>query len=211
MVYQVQQAQMLDPYKTDDVYYLALWQDTTLLWCSVTRKESIKKLNQSGWTSRQIQHVIKVIEEDCNGDISWATTQRLLNHEPIEYITGYDYFMNLKLHVSKDVLLPRPETEDLLDLIFQHIPTTNALQTSFLDIGTGSPMYRLVLKQRYSTAQVHAIDVCPKALAIAEKNSQMHGLSLSLRECDILKLNEWKGGKLKYIVSNPIFHPLNAT
>ena len=174
----------------------------------MTRQESIEKLNQSGWTSRQVQHVMKVIEEDCSGDISWASiTQRLLNHEPIEYITGYDYFMNLKLHVSKDVLLPRPETEDLLDHIFQHIPTTNAQQTSFLDIGTGSGCIALALKQRYSTAQVHAIDVCPKALAIAEKNSQMHGLSLSLRECDILKLNEWEGGKLKYIVSNPPYIP----
>ena len=174
----------------------------------MTRQESIEKLNQSGWTSRQVQHVMKVIEEDCSGDISWASiTQRLLKHEPIEYITGYDYFMNLKLHVSKDVLLPRPETEDLLDLIFQHIPTKNAQQTSFLDIGTGSGCIALALKQRYSTAQVHAIDVCPKALAIAEKNSQMHGLSLSLRECDILKLNEWEGVKLKYIVSNPPYIP----
>ncbi|OUW75891.1 MAG: protein-(glutamine-N5) methyltransferase, release factor-specific [Saprospirales bacterium TMED214] len=174
----------------------------------MTRQESIEKLNQAGWTSRQIQHVMKVIEEDCNGDISWAAiTQRLLNHEPIEYITGYDYFMNLKLHVSKDVLLPRPETEDLMALIFQHIPTENTAKASFLDIGTGSGCIALALKQRYSTAQVHAIDVCPKALAIAEKNSQMHDLSLSLRECDILKLNDWEGGKLKYIVSNPPYIP----
>ena len=80
---------------------------------------------------------MKVLEEDCNGDISWAgITQRLLNHEPIEYITGYDYFMNLKLQVSKDVLLPRPETEDLLALIFQHILAENTDKASFLDIGT---------------------------------------------------------------------------
>ena len=137
--YQVQQAEKLDPCKTDDVYYLALWQDTTLIGYSMTRQESIEKLNRAGWTSKQIQHVMKVIEEDRNGDISWAAiTQRLLNHEPIEYITGYDYFMNLKLHVSKDVLLPRPETEDLMALIFQHIPSENTVKASFLDIGTGS-------------------------------------------------------------------------
>ena len=174
----------------------------------MTRQESIEKLNQSGWTSRQIQHVMKVIEEDCNEDVSWSTiTQRLLNHEPIEYITGYDYFMNLKLHVSEDVLLPRPETEDLLDLIFQHIPTANTDKADILDVGTGSGCIALALKQRYSTAQVYAIDVCPKALAIAEKNSQMHDLSLSLRECDILKLKDWEGGKFKYIVSNPPYIP----
>ncbi len=174
----------------------------------MTRQESIKKLNQAGWTSRQIQHVVKVIEEDCSGDISWAgITQRLLNHEPIEYITGYDYFMHLKLHVSRDVLLPRPETEDLLAHFFQHIPVASTDQVSMLDIGTGSGCIALVLKQRYSTAQVHAMDVCPKALAIAEKNSQMHDLSLSLRECDILKPNDWEGGKLKYIVSNPPYIP----
>ena len=174
----------------------------------MTRQESIEKLNQSGWTSKQIQHVMKVIEEDCRGDISWSIiTQRLLNHEPIEYITGYDYFMNLKLHVSKDVLLPRPETEDLLALIFQHIPAEHTDKASFLDIGTGSGCIALSLKQRNLTAHVHALDVCPKALAIAEKNSKMHGLSLSLRECDILELNEWEGGKLKYIVSNPPYIP----
>ena len=151
---------------------------------------------------------MKVIEEDCGEDVSWSLiTQRLLSHEPIEYITGYDYFMNLKLHVSKDVLLPRPETEDLLDLIFQHIPTANTDKESFLDIGTGSGCIALALKQRYSTSQVYAIDICRKALAIAEKNSQIHNLSLNLRECDILRLNDWEDGKLKYIVSNPPYIP----
>ena len=174
----------------------------------MTRQESIEKLNQSGWTSRQIQHVMKVIEEDCIGNVSWSTiTQRLLNHEPIEYITGYDYFMNLKLHVSKDVLLPRPETEDLLTHFFEAIPASNTIQENILDIGTGSGCIALALKQRYLSAHVHAIDVCPKALAIAEKNSKMHDLSLSLRECDFLELNDWEGEKLKYIVSNPPYIP----
>ena len=141
----------------------------------MTKQESIKRLHNAGWTSRQISHVMNVINEDCKGDVCWPSiTERLLDHEPIEYITGYDYFMNLKLHVSKDVLLPRPETEDLVAHFFQQIPLSATDKISMLDIGTGSGCIALALKKRYSTSQVHAIDICPKALAIAEKNSQMH-------------------------------------
>tara|TARA_B100000963_G_scaffold20130_1_gene15242 strand:- start:13786 stop:14574 length:789 start_codon:yes stop_codon:yes gene_type:complete len=174
----------------------------------MTKQESIERLHSAGWTSRQISHVMNVINEDCKGDVCWPSiTERLLDREPIEHITGYDYFMNLKLHVSKDVLLPRPETEDLVAHFFQQIPLSATDKISMLDIGTGSGCIALALKQRYSTSQVHAIDICPKALAIAEKNSQMHDLNLSLRECDILKLNDWEGEKLKYIVSNPPYIP----
>ena len=127
---------------------------------------------------------------------------RLNCGEPIDYILGYTYFYGLKIEVSKDTLIPRPETEELVELIFNANQTRSGLK--ILDIGAGSGCIALALKSKLAEAEVTALDVSHAALEIAKKNSSHLNLNINFIQQDILNENLWSQlANYDIIVSNP--------
>lgn len=128
---------------------------------------------------------------------------RLKKEEPIQYIIGNTEFYGLKLKVNAHTLIPRPETEELVDWILKE----NRHQTSgisILDIGTGSGCIASALAKNLPTATVTAIDISEEALKTARENAQLNGVKVDFVCRDILTSGPvGKHGVFDIIVSNP--------
>ena len=124
--------------------------------------------------------------------------ERLQQHEPIQYILGYSDFCGLRFAVTPAVLIPRPETSELIEWITEESPTAK----SILDIGTGSGCIAVSLATMMPQAQVTAWDISTQALAIAQKNSTANGSIVLFEERDILTY-EPTDESYDIIVSNP--------
>lgn len=132
---------------------------------------------------------------------------RLVKAEPWQYVLGEADFYGLKFKVSDAVLIPRPETEELVYWIVQDAKK-QANDISILDIGTGSGCIPISLKKELPTAQVFGVDVSETALEIANLNSEKHQLRVNFQTLDILNKNAWNTfDKLDVIVSNPPYIP----
>lgn len=113
-----------------------------------------------------------------------AIIERLLKHEPVQYVLGRAYFYGMELRVQPGVLIPRPETEELVDRIVQENRQQPRLQV--LDIGTGSGCIALALAANLPEAQVWGLDVSEAALAVAKQNAQELQLPVQWLQTDIL-------------------------
>ena len=139
--------------------------------------------------------------------------QRLQKNEPIQYILGKADFYGMSLAVNDAVLIPRPETEELVAFILEEkkkmARNENAnLPFSVLDIGTGSGCIALALKKEiediYANVEISATDISEKALNVAKKNAENENLNVHFVQADILDKKEWyKFAKCDIIVSNP--------
>ena len=125
---------------------------------------------------------------------------RLKNFEPIQYILGETEFYGLKLKVKPSVLIPRPETEELVDWI---VKSNLAENCSVLDIGTGSGCIALAVKSQMVKASVSAVDISEEALDIAVQNAMENKLNIDFFKADILNWEQFKWKKYDIIVSNP--------
>ena len=123
----------------------------------------------------------------------------LKNNKPIQYLIGKTEFYGLEFQVDENVLIPRPETEELVDWIIQE--NKSKKDFTILDIGTGSGAIAVSLAKNLS-AEVFAFDVSYDALAIAQKNSDHNQTFVHFIEFDILN-DVWEGEKFDVIVSNP--------
>jgi release factor glutamine methyltransferase len=133
--------------------------------------------------------------------------QRLLSHEPVQYVLNEAWFCGLKFFVDKNVLIPRPETEELVEWIIGNckFPVD---RLSILDIGTGSGCIPVSLKRRIRKAEVWSCDVSEAALAIAKKNAENLGTEVKLLHLDFLNQNNWSQfPSFDIIVSNPPYVP----
>lgn len=122
--------------------------------------------------------------------------------KPYQQILGETEFYGLKFFVDEHVLIPRPETEELLELAIEKIKNNFPNQTlKILDIGTGSGIIPIVLKKKFPDAKISAMDYSEKALKVAEKNADLHEVEIEFIHQDYLKENL----KQKYdiIISNP--------
>jgi release factor glutamine methyltransferase len=133
-------------------------------------------------------------QKEINGIIS-----RLLQHEPIQYIIGETEFFGLKFSVTPDVLIPRNETEELVQYIINENPSFNG---NILDIGTGSGCIAISLMKHLKNAHVFACDISPNALKTAQKNAKMNNVDVTFFQHDIL-LNKESTFQYDIIVSNP--------
>jgi len=124
---------------------------------------------------------------------------RLLKQEPIQYIIGTTYFYGNTFKVTPATLIPRPETEELVDWIITDHPKTSA---AILDIGTGSGCIAISLAKELLNTDVSAIDFSSDALAIAATNASQIGASIHFVEQDILSALKLKSD-YEIIVSNP--------
>ncbi len=130
---------------------------------------------------------------------------RLLTHEPVQYVLEEADFYGLKFKVNKHVLIPRPETEELVEWIQSAIQNP---QSAILDIGTGSGCIPIFLAKKFSEAQVEAIDISKEALNVAEKNDTLHQTNVRFYKCDILN-ETLVENTYDIIVSNPPYISLH--
>lgn len=146
---------------------------------------------------------------DNTHDIDWNTIiNRLNNHEPIQYILGETIFYGRRFLVDEAVLIPRPETEELVSLIceWERGAKNKAAAKIVLDIGTGSGCIAVTLAKELSNAQVFAYDISEKALAMAQKNATLNEAEVVFEKVDILRYlddNAQSEQHFDVIVSNP--------
>lgn len=131
---------------------------------------------------------------------------RLLNEEPIQYILGYTEFFGLKLKVNANVLIPRPETEELVQWILDdHL--SSKLQLSIIDLGTGSGCIPIALAKNLQQAKIKALDVSAEALQLAALNSEENKTQIEFTESNILELENLP--EVDIVVSNPPYVKLD--
>ena len=126
---------------------------------------------------------------------------RRLACEPMQYILGSQEFYGLSFAVSPNVLIPRPETEHLVEAALEHIPRQNEAQ--ILDVGTGSGAIAVALAHALPLARITAVDVSPAALAIALSNAMRHKVDQRIRFQQSDLLAGLGGAQFDVVVSNP--------
>ena len=132
-----------------------------------------------------------------------SAIHRLSLHEPIQYIIGETEFFGLKFKVNKNVLIPRPETEELVQWILDDVGESKTPSNlKILDIGTGSGCIAISLAKNLPNAEVFALDISEKALKTARENATLNKVNVNFIQADILNL-EALTGKFDIIVSNP--------
>lgn len=134
-------------------------------------------------------------------------TERLMQHEPLQYILGEAWFCGMRFQVDPNVLIPRPETEELVEWVISNcrFPID---KLSVLDIGSGSGCIPVSLKRRIRRAEVCSIDVSPGALTVARRNADTLGTPVEFRELDFLDKGNWPSlPAFDIIISNPPYVP----
>lgn len=126
--------------------------------------------------------------------------RRLKVHEPLQYILGETEFFGLNLKVTPAVLIPRPETEELVQWIINGEPFGSP---RVLDIGTGSGCIALALKKQIKNAEVSGVDISGKALEVAKQNAEFNKLEVVFFQSDILTWENYDWKWFDTIVSNP--------
>lgn len=120
---------------------------------------------------------------------------------PIQYIIGKTHFMDLDFVVNKNVLIPRPETEELVRWVLDDFSTVKS-DLKILDIGTGSGCIAVSLAKNLPKAKVYAIDVSEEALMVAKETAKLNGVEIYFINADILEVNDLDD-KFDIIISNP--------
>lgn len=127
----------------------------------------------------------------------------LIKHKPIQYIIGKTNFLGFDFIVNSSVLIPRPETEELVQFILEVIKVKTRF-INILDIGTGSGCIAIALKKLHTNSEISAIDYSAKALEVAKINAKSNDAEIEFFQADILDSNTWdKLRMFDIIVSNP--------
>lgn len=133
--------------------------------------------------------------------------ERLIRHEPVQYVLNEAWFCGFKFYVDRHVLIPRPETEELVEWIISGCKFPIG-QLTILDIGTGSGCIAVALKRRLGKAEVWSCDSSHEALRVAEKNATDLGVTVQFRELDFLdEAQRDPLPRFDIIVSNPPYIP----
>jgi release factor glutamine methyltransferase len=127
---------------------------------------------------------------------------RRAHHEPVQYITGHQEFYGLRLRVTPAVLIPRPETEHLVEAVLERLPHDKP--TSIADIGVGSGAICIALAAHLPQATITALDISAEALKVARANAETHKVASRIRfaESDLLSA-AGTGARFDAVVSNP--------
>ena len=134
---------------------------------------------------------------ESNQNLFSSALERLKTHEPIQYVLGKTNFMGLKFKVNSSVLIPRPETEELVRLMLKE----DLDGKEILDIGTGSGCIAISLAKNLPNAKVSALDISIDALEVAKENAKLNNVNIEFIKADIFKYQSDK--KFDIIVSNP--------
>ncbi|QHT70464.1 peptide chain release factor N(5)-glutamine methyltransferase [Rhodocytophaga rosea] len=143
---------------------------------------------------------------DTNTDQINPLIERLLKHEPVQYVLGETLFYGRWFEVNSNVLIPRPETEELVYRIVEDFSFRKKDPLAILDIGTGSGCIAVTLAAEFPVAQVWAIDVSEKALQVAQANARLNSVQVNFVQADILdqqRIGLPENLQLDLMVSNP--------
>ena len=134
---------------------------------------------------------------ESNQTLFFSALERLKTHEPIQYVIGKTSFMDMEFKVNSSVLIPRPETEELIRLMLKE----DLDGKEILDIGTGSGCIAISLAKNLPNAKVSALDISNDALEVARENAKLNNVNIEFIHTDIFEYNSEK--KYNVIVSNP--------
>lgn len=129
------------------------------------------------------------------------TASRLAEGEPVQYILGEAWFHGLRLHVEPGVLIPRPETSQLVDIITDMAGDRTDLD--IIDLGTGSGAIAISLARALRFPNITAVDISPDAIKVARRNALKTGVKITVAEADMLHASSLPDGPWDIVVSNP--------
>jgi release factor glutamine methyltransferase len=154
--------------------------------------------------------MMKAEEELSEAEVDFIhkAVERLQGHEPLQYVLGQTHFMDLVFKVNKNVLIPRPETEELVTWILEEHPAGVSKDRPseaphILDIGTGSGCIPITLKKNRPMARVEAWDISEGALETARGNAVLNGVEVDFQLRDVLKYQQYLLSPKHIVVSNP--------
>lgn len=143
------------------------------------------------------------VPEEIKLQIINALHKYFCNNIPVQYILGYTYFHSLKLKVNPATLIPRPETELLVEMVVKNTPF---LHPKIIDMGTGSGAIAIALKHYLPNSSVTAVDISSDALTIAEENAKLNSLDIKFIKSDLFSnVSE----TYDILISNPPYIPYN--
>ncbi len=133
----------------------------------------------------------------------WQSIHRRAANEPVQYILGKQEFYGLDFHTTPAVLIPRPETELLVEAVLHRLPPNDFLE--ILDVGTGSGILAVTLAHHLPHAEITAVDISVDAIAVARRNAETHHVGDRIRFVisDLLSTLDHKLERFDAIVSNP--------
>lgn len=156
--------------------------------------------------------LLKTPEQIISADLMNTLTKALkdlLQHKPVQYVVGEAWFYRMKLEVNEAVLIPRPETEELVQLVLDAAKASLKPSIKILDIGTGSGCIAIAIQQNYPAAVVTAIDISATALQLAKKNAATQNAKIDFLQVDFLDEMQWAVlPNFDLIVSNPPYIPI---
>ena len=135
--------------------------------------------------------------DESNQTLFLSALERLKTHEPIQYVLGKTTFMDLEFKVNSSVLIPRPETEELVSLMLKE----DLDGKEILDIGTGSGCIAISLAKNLPNSKVTALDISSDALKVAKENARLNNVNIEFINADIFEYQSDK--KYDVIISNP--------
>jgi release factor glutamine methyltransferase len=157
----------------------------------------------AGLSSAQIYGHKDIKFPDTTANELASAIERVVKREPVQYILGETEFYGLNFKVKPGVLIPRPETEELVELILKDTDKNKSL--NILDIGTGSGCIAISLAKKLVRAKVTALDISENALSIARENAEINKTVVDFQQIDILNFqpSDKDFGKYEVMVSNP--------
>ncbi len=184
----------------------AIIQECATLYSESELKECMKRiaeyLTQKTYMEIRMNPAIELDETEFRHIVN-----QLKTHKPIQYILGYEWFGHLQLKVDERVLIPRPETEELVYWIKEEIDFIERNQADkriqVLDIGTGSGCIPIWLKSKCPRIEMKAMDISNGALEIALENSDRYDVGIEFLQADILDDTLRLNNRFDIIVSNP--------
>jgi release factor glutamine methyltransferase len=151
---------------------------------------------------------------------------QLLAHRPVQYVLHESWFCGMNFYVDENVLIPRPETEELVEWAMETIASAQPASRpgapapgrlaqpdgppdALLDVGTGSGCIAIALAKKFPTLPTHACDVSPGALGVAARNAASLQANIHFRQLDFLDSRQWATlPHIKWLISNPPYIPL---
>lgn len=138
-----------------------------------------------------------------------AALQRLLKEEPLQHILGYEYFYGYKFKVNEDVLIPRPETEELVaNVLADYDEYFHGQKVCAIDVGSGSGAIAISLKKEENNLEMYASDISEKAVEVAKENAKTLEADVTFFVGDMLQPFIDANMKVDILVSNPPYIPV---